>query len=489
MKYLFIISMLLCISFVHAQEQQAKKEELFDDAEYFFWSEDYEEALYYYLELIKLEPENANFNYKIGESYLNIPGKEPLGIPYFEKAIENLTEKKEYQRKSFTEQHAPLHALFYLGNAYRINNELDKALQIYEQFVSSPWYEGEYNLSIVNNEIEATERAKIIKDSPTSILQHNIGEPVNTGLEEFNPVISGDGNTLVFVRGLKFYDAIFLTTKINGRWSEPVNINTMIGSDGEMYPTGLSFNGKKLLLVRHQKNNDDIYLTQLDEKIWDKAKPLSDNINTRKNENHASFSDDGLKIFFSSDRRGGEGGYDIWVSELHNHEWKKPDNLGETINTEFDESTPFSVNNGKTLYFSSKGHYNMGGYDIFYSNIENNNWKTPVNIGYPINTTGDNQFFVPLNKGKNAMTALTKSDGHGGSDIYLIDILSKPTHLVADRNFDRVSEPTHLEVKNSFNVLIVNELTTDTLGVLRYNKKSDSFEITDYNDNFKFVIE
>ena len=430
MNYALIFILTNFFSYSLCLAQQPDKKELFEDAEYFFWSEDYQEALYYYLKLINQDPDNANFNFKTGVCYLNLPGKEPQGIPYFEKATQNLTEKKEYKRKSFTERRAPLHALFYLGNAYRINNELDKALETYDKFVSSPWYEGEYNITVVENEIESTERAKIIKDSPTSISQHNVGAPVNSELAEFNPVLSADGNTLVFMRSLKFYDAIFFTTFQNGAWIKPVNIGPMVGSDGDMYPTGLSADGKSLLLIKKQNNNDDIYISEYNGATWNKAIPVSDKINTRGNEIHASFSDDGLKIFYSSDRRRGEGGFDIWVSEKGATEWKKPKNLGETINTEFDETTPFTVNNGQTIYFSSKGHYNMGGFDIFYSNVENKEWKTPVNIGYPINTTGDNQFFVPLEKGKKAWMSLKKNGGMGNEDIYSIDIHSKPTHLV-----------------------------------------------------------
>lgn len=432
MKYILNLSIILILTSFVCQAQQHKKEELFNDAEYFFWSEDYEEALYYYLKLIKLDPENANFNFKIGECYLNIPGKEPLGIPFFENAVQDLTEKKEYRRKSITERHAPLHALFYLGNAYRINNELDKALQVYDQFVSSPWYEGEYNLTVVENEIMATERAKIIKDSPTNISRHVLGKPVSTELTEFNPVISADGKTLVFVRSLKFYDAIFYSVNKNGVWTEPVNINPMIGSDGEMYPTGLSSDGKQLLVVKRQKNNDDIYISSLSETNWSKAQPLSENINTRRNESHASFSADGKKIYLSTDRRGGEGGFDLWISEKVNGEWKKPKNMGEMINTEFDEATPYALEDGNTIYFSSTGHYNMGGFDIFFAKRNNKNWETPVNIGFPINTTGDNQFMVPLNKGRKAIMALKKQNGMDDLDIYFIEILSEPAQIVKE---------------------------------------------------------
>ena len=201
--------------------------EFFEEGEYFFNRNDFKEAVYYFLKLMDYQPDNASFNFKIGECYLNIPGQETLAIPYLEKAIKHLTEKNKYKKRSFDETNAPLHALFYLGNAYRIDNQLDKALKAYNTFVLSPFYAGNYNVTIVENEIKSCERAKIIEDNPVRIIEIHLPENINTSASELYPVVSFDEKRLVFVRRLKFYDAIFFSLRENDIWADPVNITPM----------------------------------------------------------------------------------------------------------------------------------------------------------------------------------------------------------------------------------------------------------------------
>jgi tetratricopeptide (TPR) repeat protein len=288
-------------------------EEMFSEGEYFFLSEEYEEALYYYLQLIGVFPDHANYNWKAGNTYLQIPGQEFLAIPYLEKAIARTSIK--YKKRKFKEKNAPHHAYFMLGNAYRYNNELEKALEIYDIFVNSKEYEGNYNLRIVETEIASCNRAKIIRDDPVNASFTKLQDPVNTSGDNTNAVTSGDGNTMVFVTELKFYDAIHLSKKIDGKWTPPEVLNPQVGSDGDFYPTALSYDGKELYMVRRAKGNDDLYVSTLGESFWSKAIPLNTYINTRVHETHASLSKDGNTLYFTSARRGGTGNLDIYRSE------------------------------------------------------------------------------------------------------------------------------------------------------------------------------
>jgi tetratricopeptide (TPR) repeat protein len=398
-------------------------EEYFKEGEYFFNRGDYEEAVYNYLKLIEHYPDNANFNFKAGECYLKIPGKESYAIPFFEKAITNITEKTKYKRKSFKETQAPLHAYFYLGNAYRINNELEKALEAYNTFISSPYYYNNYNQVIVENEIESCERAKIIQDNPIIFDEIVLNEYINTEAIESNPVVSGDEKSLIFIRKLKFYDAVFYSVMLNNEWIEPVNINPQIISDGDLYPTSLSFNGNELYLVKRTNNQTDIYVSYLVDCKWTEAKKISNKINSSFNETHASISEDGKLLYFASDKPRGKGGLDIYVSKKdQDGRWSKPKNLGKIINTKLDEDTPFITSKGKRLFFSSQGHYNMGGFDIFYSDKNFRKWLIPVNIGYPINNTGDNLFFVPLKGGEIGYISKFDDKNTGNKEIYRLEI-------------------------------------------------------------------
>jgi tetratricopeptide (TPR) repeat protein len=468
-RNLVILIVLLLSNYTLFGQAVTDPEELFTEGEYFFLSEEYEEALYYYLQLIEIFPEHANFNFKAGMTYLQIPGQEFLSIPYLEKAITRTSIK--YKKRKFKEKNAPHHAYFRLGNAYRHNNELEKALEIYEIFVNSKDFEGNYNLRIVETEIASCNRAKIIRDDPVNANFTKLEDPVNSSSDNTNAVLSGDGNTMIFVTELKFYDAIHLSKKIDGKWTSPEVLNPQVGSDGDFYPTALSFDGRELFMVRRAEENDDLYVSTLGESFWSKAIPLNSYINTRAHETHASLSKDGNALYFTSARRGGSGNLDIYRSERNpSGDWGEAVNLGPEINTSEDEDAPFLTAEGKRLIFCSKGHFNMGGYDIFYSDLETNGkWTDPVNIGYPINTTGDDLFFYPIGNGLKGYMAKVDRDGPLTFDIYHVDILDQEV----------IQPGADLPVFNrDFIIKIYRPETGDTL-FLHYNKEKDMIKSSD----------
>ncbi len=396
--------------------------ELFDEGQYFFQRKDYKEALYFYKQLVLTNKEHANFNFKAGECLLNIPGQEHLAVPYLEIAIKNTVPKKEYNKRSFSEKNAPLHAWFFLGNAYRISGQLDKALRAYDTFLNSPYFTNNYNYNVVENEMKSCERAKIIQDAPINFVKTAFDTMINTSNSEFNPVISADGKTLVFVRRLKFYDAIFVARKTEQGWFNPHNINPEIVSDGDYYPTGISSDGMTLLLVHEENDNSDIYFSTFNDLNWSKAKKITGKINSAAYENYASFGPNDKTIVFTSNSTKSKGGYDIFVSKLKSDgSWGKGKNLGKVVNTDLDEETPVLCGNGKVLFFSSKGHYSMGGLDIFYTYLENNRWSIPRNIGYPISTTRDDSFFH-VEEGCNTALFSIIDTITGTSDIYMVEL-------------------------------------------------------------------
>ena len=426
MRLLLIILMaMLSLPFVNGQTREEIRE-FFEEGEYFFSRGDYQEAAYYYRKVIDKYPDNPNYNFKLGECYLNIPGNEILAIPYFEKAAEKIVAKNKYRRKDIEETNAPLHALFYLGNVYRMNNQLDDALKVYVTFVNSPYYIGNYNETIVDNEIKACERAKIIKDSPIDITEQVLDSVVKTTGSELNPVVSADGNFIVFTRRLKFYDAILFCEKQDQSWSPPMNLNPLIGSDGDLYPTCLSPDGTALYLVKKNAQNNDIYVAYRTGSAWSKAEKLNKYINTKADEQSAWISSDGQTLWFVSSRRGGYGGTDIYFSRLDkNKNWGKAHNPGKTINTALDEESPCLTGRDNILFFSSKGHDSMGGFDIFYSEIQAGNWSKPVNLGFPVNNTSDNTGYIALNEGKTGyLSKINPADRSTAEDIFRIAIRS-----------------------------------------------------------------
>jgi tetratricopeptide (TPR) repeat protein len=477
--FIFIILLILAVPSITAQEI-TDPEELFSEGEFFFLIEEYEEALYNYLQLVEKFPDNANFNFKVGMTYLQIPGQEHKAIPYLEKATRQTIVK--YKKRSYTEENAPHYAYFYLGNAYRINNELVKALDTYQKFMDSDDFAGNYNVNIVESEVKACERAKIIQDVPVNIRQTKLGPPINGSTDNYNAVLSGDATTMVFVTQLRFYDAIHLSKKINDRWSEPDLLNPQVGSDGDLYPTSLNYDGTELYMVKRTENNDDIYVSSLDGEFWSKAMPLNENINTRGNETHASISADGQTLYFTSDRRGGYGKLDIYRAQrTGNNDWGEAFNLGEMINTDEDEETPFITNDGSRIFFSSKGHFNMGGFDIFYCDlIDNNTWNDAINLGYPINTTGDNLFYFPIGNGEKAYYSKRLKEEPFISDIYSLEIL--------ERGAAGGELATPALFLDDFDLKVINKSAQDTL-IIHFNHDLNRFSVKQPTGNFETIIE
>lgn len=418
----FLLLLLLLPALVDAQ--QTKKKELYQEGEEFFRDEDYQEAIYYFLQLEQMGNINANLKYKIGVCYMNIPGDEPKAISYFEEASKHISLK--YSPKSLDEKQAPLHTLFYLGNVYRMTNQLSKALEMYDKFVNHPGYEGNYNAGMVETEIKACERAKVIQDTPVEVRWQNLGIPINSPTAETHPVVSGDESVLVYLTSLKFYNAVYFSKKSGDTWSSPENINPQIVSDGEFYPVAISYDGKDLYLVKKSTKNSDIYVSHYFKDEWTPAKPLNKNINSSSDETSVTITKDGNTMYFTSNRSGSRG-FDIYKSvKGPDGDWDKAENLGKVINTRDDEATPSISPDGKTLYFSSEGHYNMGGFDIFYSVLQKDGkWSNPTNLGFPINTTNDNIGFQTIGDGTIGYISRIAPDSFGKEDIYRIEIKGK----------------------------------------------------------------
>jgi len=404
--------------------------ELFSEAEYFFSRDDYQEAAYFYEELLKIFPDNSNFNFKVGECFLSIPGSEVLAIPFLEKALQKIVPRNKYNGRNFEETAAPLHAYFYLGNAYRINNRIADALNVYYKFVNSPYYYGNYNIAIVENEIMSCERAKIIQDSPLDIIEERLGNNLNSSFPEINPVVAQDENAIAYIRKQQLYDALFLSIKSNDIWGEPVNMNPLIGSDGDMYPACFSYDNSELYLVKKSRKNSDIYITRFVDNIWTKAEKIPGRVNSGSDETSAWLSADGSTLYFSSSRRGGRGGLDIYYARKNPEgEWVDIRNAGRTVNSRFDEEFPCLVSNDSVLYFSSRGHFNMGGYDVFYSKRIARGWSLPVNIGYPVNNTGDNAGYVITANGRGIYFSRKNTMEGTTEDIFRITI----RNILSDR--------------------------------------------------------
>jgi outer membrane protein OmpA-like peptidoglycan-associated protein len=214
--------------------------------------------------------------------------------------------------------------------------------------------------------------------------------------------------------------------------------------------------------------------------LWNDPKIYQNQVNTNYLETSASMDLNKNMVLFVSDREGGYGGKDLWmIKKLENGSWSIPQNLGEPINTEYDEESPYFHSDGKTLYFSSSGHSSIGGLDIFKSELDKElNWSSPKNMGYPINTVNDDLSFVPSVSGNRAYFSSVRNGGKGRYDIYEMTLPNQEESnfavfegLVANQN----GKP----IKN-IKVSVQND---------NFFPDYEEFQINEFTGKFVFVFE
>lgn len=425
MKKILILSIFISFLFGNIAAQTKKDlKRAFINGEFSLIYEEYREALPYFLELYDAGRRDANIKHRIGLCYLNIPNEKDKAIRYLEEAIENIN--TNYSVGNYNEREAPIEAYLYLGRAYRVNNKLKEAIVAFKKYKELLDPNDQEQQKIVEAEITACNNALELSKIPTSIIEKNLGKNINSSFNNINPLVSEDEETIVFVSQLRFYDGIFASKKRDGFWLPARNISLDFNSDNPLTPVYLTRDGNTLYLVRNDNDDLNLYTSRFNDGIWGPPVKLNNNINTSASETHACISDDGLTLYFTSNREGGFGGFDIYRSKIDNEgNWGPPENLGATINTAFDESTPFITEDEQTLYFSSQGHFNIGGFDIFTAKAQGENWSEPENLGLPFNTTDDDLFFFPLKNGEIAYYSKFKETGYGDNDIYRIQIFER----------------------------------------------------------------
>ncbi|MCD4709514.1 MAG: hypothetical protein K8R52_01600 [Bacteroidales bacterium] len=424
MRRVLFSSLLILLSapaLIFAQRDSLRT--IFLNAESWFLFEEYADALPLYESLQKSDPGNDNLNYKIGICLLNDPYQKDKAIQYLLDASSNIN--PSYKENNFKERTAPPDALYHLGNAYLVNELLNHAIESYEEFLEVMDHEV-YDEELVQAQIRSCKNAQRLKTMPVDIDLTLIDSLINTPYSDIHPVVSGDGTKLAFVTKLPFYNGAFYTEKREDGWSYPQMITQMMGFDADIYPVALSHDGTEMILYYDDDYIGNLYYSRIEDGLWIPATKMGENISTKFWESHACFSGDGQTLYFTSNRKGTNGGLDIYQSELQpDGKWGIPVNLGTTINTPYNEECPYISEDGQTLYFSSYGHYNMGGYDIFYSKKnKDGTWAKPLNIGYPINTTDDDLFFQPINNGNGAYYSVYSPRGIGHHDIYYMNIYS-----------------------------------------------------------------
>lgn len=392
----------------------------------------YKQALEPYLMANNFNPENALLNFKIGNCYLYSNNK-LKSIPFLEKALK-------------LDIHVDPQIHYSLARAYHLDMQWDKAVSEYKTYQGSLTNSTE-NKTIyedVLKKIQECNNGKTLAAKPVRVFIDNVGDGVNSAFSDYCPLITADESTMIFTSrrvsttgGGKdeflndYFEDIYVSTKVNNKWTDAKNIGPPINTKRHDAAMGLSPDGQILYVYVDERGDGNIYESTLEGAVWSKPEKLNKNINTDSHESSASLSGDIKTLYFVSDRADGMGGRDIWTSTKdENDKWGKAVNIGPTINTTFDEEGVFIHPDGKTIYFSSKGHNTMGGYDIFKSVFENGNWQEPENIGYPINTPDDDVFFVMAANGRHGYYSSFNSNGFGEKDIYRVTFLGPEKQMI-----------------------------------------------------------
>jgi len=489
---LFFLLFVLGQALIYAQRDSIRR--MFLDAESWFLFEEYADALPLYERLLESDPGNDNLNYKIGICLLNDPYRKDQAIQYLLKASKNIN--TAYKPNNQREMAAPPDVFYYLGLAYLVNELLDQAIGSFEAFLEIMDHEV-YDEELVLAQIEACKNAKRLRTMPVDMDLFLLDTLINTRYPDIRPVLSGDGTKMAYITRLPFYDGAFYTEKKQDGWTSPRLITQELGFDSDVYPVALSFNGSEMILYYDDDYIGNLYYSRMVNGRWTEANKLEEDISTKYWESSATFSRDGQTLYFTSNRKGGYGGLDIYRSQKRaDGKWSPPVNLGSSINTRYNEECPHISEDGQTLYFSSYGHYNMGGYDIFLSRKKaDGSWADPVNLGYPINTTDDDLYFQPVNEGHAAYYAIYSPRGLGMHDIYYMNIYSadNPRYY---RVSGRVRSEGGREDISPATVVVVDTGTGKTLaqatpatdGTITFRLTKGSYEIRVKGEGYEELI-
>jgi len=485
----FFVLFSLKVTMAHCNPLPDDFKNIYTIAENYLINENYNAALPQYLKLEAMKMSNANIDFKIGLCYLNASTNKTKAIPYLISALKNVTSGK-YKEGDMKEVQSPFSAYYYLGKAYQLNYDWDNAIKNYEIYkkMLSTETKVESDLEETDRDIETCNNGKVLMKEKKNVIVTNLGKNLNTEYDDYSPVISLDEQTLILTSNRAggtgnemrangtFYEDIYISHYENGEWQKAKSIGPNINTTQCEASINLSADGQKLLIYKDDFGDGNIYLSELNGKDWGVPEQLKAGINSPAWETHACLSSDNNILYFVSDRPGGMGGRDIYKClKLPNGKWGPAQNLGDVINTQYDEDGVFIHPDGKQIFFSSKGHNSMGGFDIFTSTIndENGFWSAPVNIGNPINTPDDDVFFVTTADGKRAFVSSVKEGGLGNKDVYM---LTYPEYEPRDITIiiGRIANNSKEDISKN-TIKIINAKTNEEVQTLSANSATGKF--------------
>lgn len=418
MRKQILTCFLLCSVFFTAYSQSAK--EFLKQGEVQYNAQAFDKALKIYKDGLSRYPEDAKLNFRTGLTYLSLPNK---------------AESLRYLQTAFTiDPKVDDRIYYFLGLSYQSNKQFQKAEEFFNEFKKR----NKSAAQEIDKKIRQSQYADSLTRSPATVIVENVGKAINSSFHEYSPLVSADGNTMIFTsnrpdksgaeNGVPLFEDIYISKKINGQWSDPQKISPNINIKFNDAAASLSPDGKTLMLY-YEYGSGDIYVSKLEGDEWTKPVALNENVNTPNFwETSAFLTADGKKLYFTSNREANN--LDIYVSEMEQTgDWGEARSLGPVINTPGKEDSPALDETGTTLYFSSDGHPSMGGTDIFKSELKNGEWQKPVNLGYPINSVEDDSFFALTGDKRRAYFSTLREEGN--AEIYTLTFVEPEQALAS----------------------------------------------------------
>jgi tetratricopeptide (TPR) repeat protein len=490
-SFVFILALMLFGNALLAQSNKEKFMVGFAEANKLMEEKFWYQAIKEWKKVLALDPENLNVNYKLGYCLLNTENEKVDALKYLEIACSKKL-NKNYDPFEPTEKFPPVDALFLLGQAQHLNMQFDQSIKTFVKLKTQVSREHRL-VPEANYAIKICEEAKKQVANPVNYKITNVGNIINGKYADFSPVLTFDESSIFFTsRRLRpdstnseirdpetdqYKDDIYVSfrTKEN-TWSKPELLN--LNTDDHDASISVSPDGLTLFVYQDSLGDGQLKYSKLIGETWSDPAKLGSDINTSHWETHVTVSADGNELYFVSNRPDGSGGRDIYrCVKLPDGNWSKALNIGKKINTKYEEDAPFLSPDGQFLYFASKGHNTMGGFDLFVSKKDKNgNWGDPQNMGYPLNTVDDDVFFQPMADGKRAYYSSRKDGGEGELDVYLVEMpTTKGTQLAVFKGFIRGEEGQPLP--DNLRVVITN-LKTGEKQEVAARKKDGKFLAT-----------
>ncbi|MCL2327338.1 MAG: OmpA family protein [Bacteroidetes bacterium] len=427
MKKLIIICSIICFAFANSFAQTgiyssqnrkaiANYEEGLRNYQYSY----YDKALQNLSDAIKIDPSFAEAYYLLAGVYAKKKDDDKM-IESLQLAVQNCSANNPMPYYKLAVE---------LLNIGRYSEALQNFKKI--QSKDRPFFSPKEQEHIALSIRQATDAIQIMK-SPIPFSPVNMGKNINTQFDDYHPAITVDDNLFIFTSNIPInarmtQEDIFYSTRQNGEWQPRRVFPAPITTPNNEGAASISADGRTMVYTMCNApggyGSCDIYITYYALGQWTMPKNIGAPINTKHWESQPSLSADGKTLYFVSNRPGGKGKKDIWVSRnISENQWSEPENLGEPINTANDEESPFIHADGKTLFFSSDGHLGLGKKDIFITQrYADGTWKTPVNAGYPLNSKDDEGLVIVNAQGTKGYFASNREGGFGGLDLYEFSI-------------------------------------------------------------------